>query len=79
MKNIILVEGKDDKSFIEYLIQGVEVKPFSVDVLGGLSRDALTKRLDSLKTGFLKNPFEKFRNYHRPRFIYNTGEIGFCK
>lgn len=59
MKNIILVEGKDDKSFIEYLIQGVEVKPFSVDVLGGLSRDALTKRLDSLKTGFLKNPFEK--------------------
>lgn len=59
MKNIILVEGKDDKAFIEYLIQGVEVKPFSVDVLGGLSKDALTKRLDSLKTGFLKNPFEK--------------------
>lgn len=59
MKNIILVEGKDGKSFIEYLIQGVEVKPFSVDVLGGLSKDALTKRLDSLKTGFLKNPFEK--------------------
>lgn len=59
MKNIILVEGKDDKSFIEYLIQGVEVKPFSVDVLGGLSKDALTKRLDSLKSSFLKTPFEK--------------------
>jgi hypothetical protein len=59
MKNIILVEGKDDKSFIEYLIQGVEVKPFSVDVLGGLSKYALTERLNSLKTGFLKNPFEK--------------------
>jgi len=59
MKNIIFVEGKDDKSFIEYLIQGVEVKPFSVDVLGGLSKDALTKRLDSLKTGFLKTPFGK--------------------
>ena len=59
MKNIILVEGKDDKAFIGYLIQGVEVKPFSVDVLGGLSKDALTRRLDSLKTGFLKTPFEK--------------------
>ncbi len=59
MKNIILVEGKDDKAFIEYLIQDVEVKPFSVDVLEGLSKDALSKRLDSLKTGFLKNPFEK--------------------
>jgi len=59
MKNIILVEGKDDKSFIEYLIQGVEVKPLSVDVLEGLSKDALTKRLDSLKTGLLKKPFEK--------------------
>lgn len=59
MKNIILVEGKDDKSFIEYLIQSVEVKPFSVDVLEGLSKDALTKRLDSLKTGFLKTPFGK--------------------
>jgi hypothetical protein len=59
MKNIILVEGKDDKSFIEYLIQGVEVKPFSVDVLGGLSKDALIKRLDSLKSSFLKNPFDK--------------------
>ena len=59
MKNIILVEGKDDKAFIEYLTQSVEVKPFSVDVLGGLSKDAMTKRLDSLKTGFLKTPFEK--------------------
>jgi hypothetical protein len=59
MKNIILVEGKDDKSFIEYLIKGVEVKPFSVDVLGGLSKDSLTKRLDSLKSSFLKTPFEK--------------------
>lgn len=59
MKNIILVEGKDDKSFIEYLIQGVEVKEFSVDILGGLNKDALTRRLASLKTSFLKNPFEK--------------------
>ncbi|MDI9875332.1 DUF3226 domain-containing protein [Flectobacillus rivi] len=59
MKNIILVEGKDDKAFIEYLIQGVDVKEFSVNILEGLSKDALTKRLASLKTGFLKNPFEK--------------------
>jgi hypothetical protein len=54
MKNIILVEGKDDKAFIEYLIQGVDVKEFSVNILEGLSKDALTKRLASLKTGFLK-------------------------
>ncbi|MFY7825898.1 MAG: DUF3226 domain-containing protein [Flectobacillus sp.] len=59
MKNIILVEGKDDKAFIEYLIQGVEVKEFSVDILGGLNKDALTRRLASLKTSFLKNPFGK--------------------
>lgn len=59
MKNIILVEGKDDKAFIEYLIRGVDVKEFSVDTLGGLNKDALTRRLASLKTSFLKNPFEK--------------------
>lgn len=59
MKNIILVEGKDDKAFIEALIPSVETKPITVEKLEGLNQDALTKSLDSLKNSFLKKPFDK--------------------
>jgi hypothetical protein len=58
MANIILVEGKDDKSFIEYL-KNVEAKAFAVEKLEGLSKDALKRSLDSHKNSFLKKPFGK--------------------
>ena len=59
MKNIILVEGKDDKAFIEKLMAGVEAKPITIEPLGGLSKDAMLKSLDAQKNALLKNPFEK--------------------
>ena len=51
MKNIILVEGKDN-FFIQRLIQGVVVKP-----MGGLNN--LTMELNILKNSFPKTPYEK--------------------
>jgi hypothetical protein len=59
MKNIILVEGKDDKAFIEKLIVGVEAKPITVEPLGGLSKDTMLRSLDAQRNAFLKNPYEK--------------------
>ena len=51
MKNIILVEGKDN-FFIQRLIQGIVVKP-----MGGLNN--LTMELNILKNSFPKTPYEK--------------------
>lgn len=51
MRNIILVEGKDN-FFIQRLIQGVVVKP-----MGGLNN--LTMELNILKNSFPKTPYEK--------------------
>ncbi len=59
MKNIILVEGKDDKAFIEALIPSVETKPITVEILEGLNQEALIKSLDSQKNSFQKRPFDK--------------------
>lgn len=59
MKNIILIEGKDDKAFIEALIPSVETKPITVEKLEGLNQDALTKSLDAQKNSFQKKPFDK--------------------
>jgi len=57
MKNIILVEGIDDKAFIEALIPSVETKPIEVKEFGGLK--ALSTSLDAQKNGFQKKPFDK--------------------
>ncbi len=57
MKNIILVEGKDDKVFIKALIPSVEIKPIEAIEFGGLK--TLSTSLDAQKISFLKKPFEK--------------------
>ncbi len=59
MKNIILVEGKDDKVFIESLIPNADTKPITIEKLEGLSQESLIKSLDAQKNLFLKKPFEK--------------------
>jgi hypothetical protein len=59
MQNIILVEGKDDKAFIEKLMSGIEAKPITIEPLGGLSKDAMLKSLDAQRNAFLKKPYQK--------------------
>jgi hypothetical protein len=59
MQNIILVEGKDDKAFVEKLMSGIEAKPITVEPLGGLSKEAMLKSLDAQRNAFLKKPYEK--------------------
>lgn len=59
MKNIILVEGKDDKAFIEALIPSVETKPITVEKLEGLNQKALIDSLDAQKINFQKKLFDK--------------------
>lgn len=60
MKNIILVEGEEDKTFINALILKIGIKkPIFFEVLNGLDGAKLHSKLDSLKTSFPKTPFDK--------------------
>ncbi len=59
MRKIILVEGKDDKAFVEAILPKSEIREILVDKLGGLNEETLKKALARLKNELLKNPFDK--------------------
>ena len=62
MRNVIIVEGKDDAAFIKTLAAGVETRTIEIKELGGAGKTnavALTKALDALKNDASLNPVSK--------------------
>jgi hypothetical protein len=62
MRNVIIVEGKDDAAFIKTLASGVETRTIEVKELGGAGKTdlaSLTKALDALKNDAQLNPVSK--------------------
>ncbi len=59
MKNIILVEGKDDVDFINILSQNTNIQSFTLDKIGGSDQELLTKKLRSIQNDFQLNPIGK--------------------
>jgi len=60
--NFIIVEGQEDKVFIELLLDNstsVEVRPIFIDKLGGLSVESLKNKLTTIKTKLPREPIEK--------------------
>jgi hypothetical protein len=59
MRNIVLVEGKDDAEFISLLSQNSDIEPFTIEKLGGSNQELLVKKLKSIQNDFQLNPINK--------------------
>lgn len=59
MKNIILVEGKDDVDFLNILTENINIQSFTFDKIDGSNQELLSKKLEAIKNDFQLNPFAK--------------------